>query len=224
MRSLGFCSALALALLLNGLAQAQSPQTPQVNPAPAPQVAPQAAPPATAAPAAQPATVTADKLKPPSSFLIDCKDAPKDAVLELPEQLRPWFTLYCTKNGHLFSTNDKFFSAFPGTGIRGAMNAGELGGRRGGMGHKAYFRKITYEPVPAVAAKALVASATPAQLPLLKDKPLFKIDLTIDNGQVFSLVVADPGSDPFWVFPATGTKLSRSGFYVATLDYVNRKR
>ena len=221
MRSFAFCPALAFALLLNGLAQAQSPapQPPQANPAPAAPAAP-----APAAPPAQPALVTADKLKPPASFLIDCKEAPKDAVLEVPEPIRPWFTLYCTKNGHLFSTNDKFFSAFPGTGIRGAMNAGELGGRRGGMGHKAYFKKITYEPVPAAASKALVASATAAQLPLLKDKPLFKIDLTIDNGQVFSLIVADPGSDPFWVFPATGTKLSRAGFYVATLDYANRKR
>jgi hypothetical protein len=222
MRVHAFCSALALALVVGGGALAQSPAQPRAA-APSP-----AAPGTSAASSGGPAIVlpegAAQKLKPSADFLVDCKDLPADAVKEVPAAISRWSTLYCTKNGQLFSSNEKYFSAFPGTGLRGAFLAGELSGRPGPGGRQAYFKKLTYEPLAPEAAKKLEAGLGSEELKLVKDKPLFRIDLTVDTGQVFSMVVADPEKDPFWVIPIVGDKLNRTGFYVASVDYLNRKR
>ncbi len=218
MRFLGFCSALAVVAVASGSVLAQ----------PVPQRSGSTAPPNPAAGTSGPAITlppgAAEKLKPPASFLVDCKDLPKDAVTALPEALSRWATLYCTLNGQLFSTNDKYFSAFPGTGLRGAFLAGELSGRAGPAGRGAYFKKITYEPISPESAKALQLGLGPREKRLLKDKALFRIELTVDTGQTYAMVVVGPDQDPFWVIPIVGNKLNRAGFYVASLDYVNRKR
>jgi hypothetical protein len=217
MRYLGFRSALAVVLLASAsAAMAQPAQRP--------------APPAAASQKASPDSGivvpegAAEKLKPPASFLVDCKDLPKDAVTAVPAAIERWSTLYCTQNGQLFSSNERYFSAFPGTGLRGAFLAGELSGRPGPSGRPAYFKKITYEPLPPADAKKLEVGLGPQERQLLKDKPLFRIDLTVDTGQTNSMVVINPDADPFWVIPIVGNKLNRAGFYVASLDYVNRKR
>ena len=228
MRVLGSCSALALALLVAGAALAQSPAQPRA--AAPPQSQPGKAAPAQTgvAPAAGPAInlprEAAQKVKPPADFLVDCAELPADAIKEVPAAVSRWAVLYCTKNGQLFSSNDKYFSAFPGTGLRGAFLAGELSGRPGPGGRKAYFKKIDYAPLPPGDAKKLEVGLGPQELALLKDKPLFRLDLTVDTGQTSSMVVIDPEQDPFWVIPIVGDKLNRAGFYVASLDYVNRKR
>jgi hypothetical protein len=238
MRFLGFCSALALGALASGAAFGQ--------PAPAPAPASPSTPPALApmtmpgGPAVMPAPVVApppqagsaivipegatSKLKPPATFLTDCKGLPKGAVQVVPEAVARWATLYCTRNGQLFSSNDTHFSAFPGTGLRGAFLAGELSGRPGERGRNAYFKAIKYEPITAEQARKLEAGLGQAERDLLKDKPLFRIDLTVDTGQTKSMIVVAPDQDPFWVIPIVGDKLNRTGFYVASLEYVNRKR
>jgi hypothetical protein len=188
---------------------------------------------AVAAPAAAPAGTpgqeiavpagAAQKLKPPAEFLTDCSGLPAGAVREVPAEMARWSTLYCTKYGQLFSSNDKYFSAFPGTGLRGAFLAGELSGRAGERGAKAYFKKITYEPLPAAAAAKLAVGLADKERQLIKDKPLFRADLMLDNNKTYSMVVIAPDQDPFWVIPIVDNKLNRTGFYVASLDYVNRK-
>jgi hypothetical protein len=243
MRVLGSCSALALALVVGGGALAQTPA--QMEQAAPSAVAPSFTPPSFAAPslarppsgapgAAAPSGVpgeeisvpaeAAQKLKPPADFLTDCSRLPAGAVKEVPAEMARWSTLYCTKYGQLFSSNDKYFSAFPGTGLRGAFLAGELSGRAGNRGAKAYFKKITYLPLAPEAAAKLEAGLQDKERQLLKDKPLFRVDLTLDNNQTYSMVVIAPEQDPFWVIPIVGNKLNRTGFYVASLDYVNRKR
>jgi hypothetical protein len=177
-----------------------------------------------AAPAAAGAKVGPEQLRPRADFLIDCAGSPSGAVLKVPDAIARWSTLYCTRNGHLFTTNERYFSAFPGTGKRGAFNAGELGGRRGGLGNKAYFKRIDYRPLSADEARALELGSPAAAVAVVQGKPLFRIDLTIDTGQSYGMVVAAPDQDPFWVIPIVDGKLNGSGFYVASLDYVNRKR
>ena len=184
--------------------------------------APAAPAPAAPEPAKEP--LTPEKVRPPASLLIDCKDAPASAVTTVPEPLSRWATIYCTRLGHIFSANDKFFSLYTGTKVRGALNAAELTGRKGNLGHAAHFTKITYEKLDPKAAKPLMAGAQPSTLGVVKDKELFKVDLTVDTGQVFSLVVADPAKDPFWVIPVVNGRLNNVGFYVASLEYMNRKR
>jgi hypothetical protein len=228
MRVLGSCSALALALLVAGAALAQSPAQPRAaapsKAEPGKAVPAQPAPAPTGAPAINLPQGAAQKVKPPADFLVDCAELPADAVKEVPAEVARWSVLYCTKNGQLFSSNDKYFSAFPGTGLRGAFLAGELSGRPGAGGRKAYFKKISYAPLTPDEAKKLEVGLGPQELALLKDKPLFKLDLTVDTGQTSSMVVIAPEQDPFWVIPILGDKLNRAGFYVASLDYVNRKR
>ena len=227
MRILGLWSALAVVAWMGGAA-AQT--VPAPSPAPLPTMTlPGGRAPAMSAPAAPGSAISipagaATKLKPPASFLVDCKDAPKDAITAVPDAIARWSTLYCTLNGQLFSTNDQYFSAFPGTGLRGAFLAGELSGRPGAAGRGAYFKKITYEPLSAQAAKPLQAGLGARERLLLKDKPLFRIDLTVDTGQTYSMVVIGPDQDPFWVIPIVGKTMNRAGFYVASLEYVNRKR
>jgi hypothetical protein len=203
---------LAAALVLPAASAAA--QTMTLPAQPAPQGQPQPAKP----------RMTPEKLRPASSQLIDCRQAPPQAVTALTEPLSRWFTVYCTRRGHLFASNDRYFSAFPGTSKRGAINAAELSGRSGDLGHKAYFTKITYTELPPAETTKVVASASPEAVPVVKDKPLSRIDLTVDTGQTYSLVVAAPQSDPFWVIPLVDGKLARTGFYMATLDYVNRSR
>ena len=201
-----------------GIATSAGAQGKRQTPA---QAAPAPTPPAPA-PAAEP--LTPEKVRPPASLLIDCKDAPAAAVTTVPEPLSRWATIYCTRLGHIFSANDKFYSLYTGTKVRGALNAAELTGRKGNLGHAAHFTKITYEKLDPKAAQPLMTGAQPSTLGVVKDKELFKVDLTVDTGQVFSLVVADPAKDPFWVIPVVNGRLNNVGFYVASLDYMNRKR
>ena len=50
------------------------------------------------------------------------------------------------------------------------------------------------------------------------------MDLTLDNNKTYAMVVIAPDQDPFWVIPIGENKLNRTGFYVASIDYVNKKR
>lgn len=172
----------------------------------------------------EPIALTPERVRPPASLLIDCKDAPAGAVTKVPEPLSRWATVYCTKRGHLFSANDQFFALYPGTKIRGALNAAELTGRTGDLGHAAHFTKITQTPLTAAAAKALMVGLTPETAKIVEGKELIRVDLTTDTGKTFSLAAVSPNEDPFWVIPVVDGKLNNRGFYVASLEYVNKNR
>jgi hypothetical protein len=167
-----------------------------------------------------------DKLRPAAQNLIDCKQAPKTAVTQAPTALSRWATIYCTRSGHILTTNEQYYSAVPGTrgNLRGVLNAAAIGGRNGEVGNDAYFTKIDYGALSKTESQQVTAGIDPAVVKLVKDKPLFRLDLTVDNGQVYRGVVVDPDHDPFWVIPVVNGKLAKSGFYVASVDYVNRTR
>jgi hypothetical protein len=200
----------------------------QTTPAPMLPGAPWAAPvlpPSLAQPGARGA-VSPDKLRPAEHNLIDCKGAPATAVTRVPGSLTRWATIYCTRQGHILTTNEQFYSSVPGTrgALRGVLSAAQIDGRTGEVGHGAYFTKIEYAPLSKQAAQQLLTGADPEVVKLAKDKPLFRLDLTADSGQSYRGVVVDPAKDPFWVIPVVDGKLGKSGFYVASVDFVNRTR
>jgi hypothetical protein len=168
--------------------------------------------------------LTPERLRPAADVLLDCKTAPPGAVTQVPEPLSRWATVYCTKNGHIFSSNDRYFSAVPGAGAIGAFSAAALTGRRGEVGHAAHFTKITYDKLPPEKAKELAAGVSPEAQRVLRGNELFQLNLTVDTGKSLSMVVVDPNDDPFWVIPLVNGKLRNRGFYVASLDYVNKKK
>jgi hypothetical protein len=168
--------------------------------------------------------LTPERLRPAADILLDCKTAPPGAVTQIPEPLSRWATVYCTKNGHIFSSNDRYFSAVPGAGAIGAFSAAALTGRRGEVGHAAHFTKITYDKLPPEKAKELAAGVSPEAQRVLRGNELFQLNLTVDTGKSLSMVVVDPNDDPFWVIPLVNGKLRNRGFYVASLDYVNKKK
>jgi len=209
-----------------------SPGAAPANPGSAPQVfpwahpaSPQFAPPA-AAPEQNATTVPASALRPAERNLIDCKQAPKNALIQVPEPLSKWATIYCTVQGHILTTNEKYYSAVPGTKgkLRGVLAAAALNNQTGNVGHGAYFTKIDYAPLDAKAAAALTAGLDPKVVERVKGKPLFRLDLTTDKSQVYHGVVVDPEHDPFWVIPIVNGKIGQTGFYAATVDYVNKTR
>jgi len=228
----------AVALItMTGAAMAQqrpaqpSPGAAQANPAAPQQVLPwahpalpQLAPPA--APAQNPTTVPAAVLRPAAQNLIDCKQAPKNAVTQVPEPLSKWATIYCTVQGHILTTNERYYSAVPGTKgkLRGVLAAAALNNQTGNVGHGAYFTKVEYAPLDAKAAAALTAGLDPKVVERVKGKPLFRLDLTTDKSQAYHGVVVDPEHDPFWVIPIVNGKIGQTGFYAATVDYVNKTR
>jgi hypothetical protein len=172
---------------------------------------------------ARPAALTPERVRPPAEAMIDCKDAPKTAVTQVPEPLSRWATIYCLKGGHVFSYNDRHLARFPRTTALGSFGAAELTGRTGELGHKAHFTKIAYGPLPNAEKQSLLSGADPTAVNFLKDKPLFKIELTVDTGQTFTMVAAEPDKDPFWIVTVVNGKPARS-FFVASLDYLNKRR
>ena len=192
-------------------------------------VVPQLAPPGLApnqAPNAGPTPVAPSQLRPAARNLIDCSQAPKNALTQVPAALARWATIYCTRQGHILTTNERFYSAIPGTQgkLRGVVGAAAINKQTGDVGHGAYFTKIEYTPVVPKTAAAMTAGVDPKVAELVKDKPLFQLTLTTDKGQVYRGVVVDPDKDPFWVVPIVNDKIGQTGFYVATVDYVNKTR
>lgn len=185
---------------------------------------PQGASPAPTAQPATPVALTPERVRPPAGFLIDCKDAPPSAVTQVPEPLNRWATIYCTKRGHIFSPNDQFFALYPGTKIRGALNAAELTGRTGELGHAAHFTRVVQTHISPADAKSLMVGLTPETARIVEGKELLRVDLTTDTGQTFSLAAVNPNEDPFWVIPVVDGKLNNRGFFVASLDYMNKNR
>lgn len=186
---------------------------------------PQMAPPA-AAPNQGPTPVAASRLRPADRNLIDCKQAPRNAVTQVPAALSRWATIYCTRQGHILTTNERFYSAIPGTHgkLRGVIGAAAINNQTGDVGHGAYFTKVEYTPVAPKSAAALTAGVDAKVSEQVKDKPLFQITLTTDKGKVYRGVVVDPDKDPFWVIPIVNDRIGQTGFYVATVDYVNKTR
>jgi hypothetical protein len=173
-----------------------------------------------------PTEVPPNVLRPAARNLIDCKQAPKNAVTQVPEPLSKWATIYCTLQGHILTTNERYYSAIPGTQgkLRGVLGAAALNNQDGNIGHGAYFTKVEYAPLDAKAASGLTAGVDPKVLERVKGKPLFRLDLTTDKGQVYHGVVVDPEHDPFWVIPIVNGKIGQAGFYAATVDFVNKTR
>jgi hypothetical protein len=204
------------------LAQQKAPQPLPGAPWAAPVLPPASQKPAPAAKAPLPP----EKLRPAAENLLDCRQAPAAAVTKVPDAISRWATIYCTRQGHILTTNEKFYSVVPGTRgqIRGVLNAADIGGRKGQLGHGAYFTRIEYAPLDPKVAKQIQAGIDPMVQKIIDGKALFQLSLTVDNGRSYRGVVVDPTTDPFWVIPIIDGKLARAGFSVATVEYVNRAR
>jgi hypothetical protein len=182
-----------------------------------------ATPPAATEARAEPAPLTPERLRPSPDNVLDCKDAPKTAVTQVPAEIARWATVYCLKSGHVFTTNDRHFARFPRTPVLGRFNAAEMTGRADNLGHAAHFTRIAYAPLPKAEADALIAAADPTNAAFLRGKDLFRLDLAVDTGQSFAMVLIDPGNDPFWVLTLAEGKPAKS-FFVASLDHMNQRR
>jgi len=178
---------------------------------------------------AQPVTsekqpITAEKLRPPANLLLDCNNAPSGAVTVLPPKLARWATIYCTKIGHIFAYRDGYFATFPGSGVRAVINAAEVSGRRGEVGHEAYFTHVEYRELsPAERARLTAESGAEEQRLGDPSKALVWLALRTNSGHEVSMIVSDPEGDPFWVFPIRDGKVGKVGFYVVSLAFLNKK-
>lgn len=215
--------------------QAESPETPAKparKPAPKPAAKPAPKPaqakPTPAAPAAPTTSsgkppITAQEVRPPANMLVDCAKAPSDAVTKLPDDLARWATVYCTKLGHVFNANDRYFGVFPDSGLRASFSAADMAGKTGEPGNDAYFTKIAYHELTPVEANALIAR-DPGVKKILTGKQLWQLDLTTVGGNTLAFIVIQPSADPFWVFPLTEKGLGQPAFFVSSLDALNRSR
>ncbi|HEV2557505.1 MAG TPA: hypothetical protein VGU45_02660 [Microvirga sp.] len=172
--------------------------------------------------------VQESQLKPDPKNLLDCKDAPRGSVVQAPGPLAQWATVYCTKQGHVLTSNERYYSELPGTRgrARGVLSAAQIGGRQnpGEIGHGAYFTKIEYVALSPADAQKLMGGIDPQILQIVRDKPLFRLSLTTDNGKTYQGVVVDPSKEAFWVLHVNDGKIARGGFTVATVDFVNKRR
>ena len=184
-----------------------------------------ALPPVGSALAQQPAQkpATAAEVRPPAAIMLDCAQAPKNAVTKLPDDLARWATVYCTKLGHIFNANDKYFAAFPDSGVRASFSAAEMSGVGGEPGHGAFFTNIAYSKLSDAETNALI-DLDPSVRKILVGQQLWRLDLTTNANQALAFVVINPAGDPFWVFPLTGKGLGTPAFYVISLATLGRAR
>ena len=150
--------------------------------------------------------------RPPPEMLVDCAKAPKDAVTRLPADLASWATIYCTREGAIFNANETHFGAFPDSGQRASVIAGDLEGKKGAEGANSWFKGVSYTPLTdAKVRDPILAMAR-------------RLDLSTTGGMSSSFVVIDPGADPFWVFPLTDKGLGSPAFFVVSLAALNQAR
>ncbi len=170
------------------------------------------------------AAITPEQLKPPANILLDCgKAAPKGAVTTLPAELAAWAAVYCTKNGQIFNANEKYFGAFPDTGVRATFGAAEMDNKTGADREKSYFKAIAYKPMSDAEYQALI-KVDPISEKILKGKKLYRLELSSNGDNALSFLVVQPLADPFWVFPMTDKGLGSPAFFVVSLASLNRSR
>ncbi len=170
----------------------------------------------------KPAVTSAD-VRPPVFDLIDCAKAPSGAVTKLPDDLARWATVYCTKLGHIFNANDRYFGAFPDSGVRASFNSADMMGKTGDVGNDAYFTAVTYRQLSTAEADALIA-LDPSVKRVLVDKPLWRLELVAAGGANLSFIAIDPTAEFFWVFPLSKRGIDTPAFYVSTLTAFNKAR
>lgn len=164
-----------------------------------------------------------NELRPPADILIPCDKAPKGAVTQLQPDLAEWAAVYCTKFGQIFNANDKFFGAFPDSGVRATFGAGQLDNKNGSSGADSYFSTITYQPLSDAELQRILR-VDPISAKILSGKPLKKLELVADSGEALTFLVIDPSADPFWVFPLNDKGLGSPAFFVISLATLNRAR
>ncbi len=131
--------------------------------------------------------------------------------------------MYCTKNGQIFNANEKYFGAFPDTGVRATFGAAEMDNKTGADREKSYFKAIAYKPMSDAEYQALI-KVDPISEKILKGKKLYRLELSSNGDNALSFLVVQPLTDPFWVFPMTDKGLGSPAFFVVSLASLNRSR
>ena len=165
--------------------------------------------------------ITAAQLRPVAHKIVDCP-AP---VADLPGDVARWGVIYCTEtDGQMFAYRDGYFGIFPNTVKRFIVNASGFGGGEDSPVIGQSFAGVSFEPF----SKDELASFAPGKnrIPgyLAQAKTIYTLTLKIDNGEQTQMLVADPESDPFWVQPLRDHKFYGQAFYMASLDFLNKRQ
>jgi hypothetical protein len=184
--------ALALALLASGGATAQQTREP----------------------------LTPEDARPPADLLTSCEG--DNAPPALPDALSGWATIYCTKQGHMFSPNDRHVGTFPGSGQRGVLYAAMLDGATAPGPNDSRFAKVTYDPLSEDDIRKVSEGATGAMGKILAGAR-YRITLHTAKGGEGALIATDTADLPFWVVRLRDGKPSGGAFSVTTLDRLNDK-
>jgi hypothetical protein len=99
-----------------------------------------------------------------------------------------------------------------------------LTGRTGELGHAAHFTRITQGSALTSRRQEPDGGAHPRDGKNRGRQGAAACRSDDDTGQTFSLAAVNPSEDPFWVIPVVDGKLNNRGFYVASLDYMNKNR
>jgi hypothetical protein len=80
-----------------------------------------------------------------NEFLIPCQDAPKEAVLSLPDPISSWGTVHCTIYGHLIAARDGYIWSFPGALAPVHLPAQMVRSDPKEVGNTVYFVNVSVE-------------------------------------------------------------------------------
>ena len=165
--------------------------------------------------------ITAPQLRPVAHKIVDC---PAPTAI-LPGDVARWAVIYCTEvDGQMFAYRDGYYGIFPGSVKRFIVNANGFGGGEDSPVIGQSFAGVNFEPF----SKDDLASFAPGKnrVPgyLAQAKTIYTLTLRIDNGEQTQMLVADPEGDPFWVQSLRDHKFYGQAFYMASLDFLNKRQ
>jgi hypothetical protein len=168
-------------------------------------------------------TALFDKADWPKDKVIDCKAAPKDAVVAVPKELANYARVVCTKTGHHFMAKRGFHWHHQADGLPPFFVSAAAASAVGGIipettMHKGYFTKIETSRVdygssfgkiyPAGFEKNNVVLAAHAAMVEAK-KGALQVSLTTKNGETMIIHVMDEPKPYGFAYvatiPGTGT-------------------
>ena len=170
---------------------------------------------------AGPPLITAAQLRPVAHKIVDC---PQPTAV-LPGDVARWGTIYCTESdGQMFAYRDGYYGIFPNTVKRFIVNANGFGGGEDSPAIGQSFAGVTFEPFSKDDLAGFAPSRNRVPGFLAQAKTVSMLTLKIDNGEQTQMLVADSETDPFWVQPVRDHKFFGQAFYMASLDFLNKRQ
>lgn len=165
--------------------------------------------------------ITAPQLRPVAHKIVDCQSP----TAALPGDVARWGVIYCTEtDGQMFAYRDGYYGIFPGTVKRFIVNASGFGGGEDSPVVGQNFAGVSFEPFSKDDLESFAPGKNRVPGYLAQAKTIYTLTLKIDNGEQTQMLVADPESDPFWVQPLRDHKFYGQAFYMASLDFLNKRQ